>query len=98
MITNAKFFFAKLHHPNPHSQHKRMWPVHTIPTSSFFGAHGGHFLFEEFPGLGVPSFGSYLAKGPPVSDKGVLSTATVLLHIAWGTKKWMLKKIKTQCI
>lgn len=63
MITNAKFFFAKLHHPNPHSQHKRMWPVHTIPTSSFFGAHGGHFLFEEFPGLGGAELRVVLGQG-----------------------------------
>lgn len=56
------------------------------------------FCLRNFLDWVVPSFGSYLAKGPPVNDKGVLSTATVLLHIAWGTKKWMLKKIKTQCI
>lgn len=35
----------------------------TIPTSSFLGAHGGHFLLEDFPGLSGAELWVVLGQG-----------------------------------
>lgn len=95
-LISFQIFFCKIapSHPNIKEcgQYTQYRPHHFLELMVVI------FCLRNFLDWVVPSFGSYLAKGPPVSDKGVLSTATVLLHIAWGTKKWMLKKIKTQCI
>lgn len=91
-LISFQIFFCKIAPLS--SQHKRMWPVHTIPTSSFFGAHGGHFLFEEFPGLGGAKLRVVLGQGAASQWQGGALHCHSLVTYRLGNKKMDVKKNK----